>query len=49
MTEFNEINQKVHILEAENDRLKEYLNNYQEKRPEKKSWIKNPFKNKTMK
>ena len=49
MTELEGFKQKVQILEAENKRLKEHLNKYLDKRLEKKSWIKNPFKNKTMK
>ena len=49
MTQLGEANQRAQVLEAENKRLKEYLNNHHDKRMQKKTWIKNPFKNKTMK
>ena len=48
LTQLEEANQRAQVLEAENKRLKEYLNKH-DKRMQKKTWIKNPFKNKTMK
>ena len=47
--ELEEVREKAASLMAENKKLTESLSEYQSKRSAKKSWIKNPFRNKTHK